>query len=120
MPVQDQTPMRCPICERELVDVRVRDIGSVTAHLLWQMHAGRCPEHGWFQAEVISRPPREIFPVSRPGGVARRISVGDLEFFQLPTIWDSMDARQQVDPFDPQYWKVDWARLKVNPGVTRG
>lgn len=117
---QQRTPMRCPICERELEDVRVRDIGSVTAHLLWQLHAGRCPDHGWFQAEIISKPPREIFPVNRPGGVARRVTVDGREFFQLPTVWDAMDARQQVDPFDPTYWKVDWERLKVNPGVVRG
>lgn len=113
MLVEHRTPMRCPICDRELVDVRVRNIGAVTAHLLWQMHAGRCPEHGWFQAEMISTPPREIFPVNRPGGIARRIMVDGREFFSLPTVWDSMDARQKVDPFEERYWRVDWKRLGV-------
>ncbi|HUY99004.1 MAG TPA: hypothetical protein VMU89_01545 [Thermomicrobiaceae bacterium] len=119
MRVQQQTPMRCPICERDLDDVRIRDIGSVTAHLLWQMHAGRCPEHGWFQAEVISKPPREIFPVNRPGGVARRVLVDGQLVFAFPTVWNAMDSRQKVDPLDPLYWKVDWELMRINPGTTR-
>ena len=63
-----RTPMRCPICDRGLERVLVRDIGGVTGDLDWQVHAGECPEHGWFQAEVISKPPREIFPVEKPFG----------------------------------------------------
>lgn len=105
--------MRCPICSGELVDVRIRDIGNVTAQLLWQMHAGRCPEHGWFQAEFISKPPREIFPVNRPGGIARRVTIDGVDIFAFPTVWDAMDSRQHVDPLDPRYWQVDWSQLHV-------
>lgn len=112
---QQHTPMRCPICDRELVDVRVRTIGAVTAQLPWQMHAGRCEAHGWFQAETISKPPREIFPVSRPGGVVRRVTIEGREIFSFPTVWDSMDPRQEVDPYDPRFWAIDWARLGVKP-----
>mgnify|MGYP000032393180 FL=1 len=110
-----QTPMRCPLCGRELVDVRIRHIGDVTARLPWQLHAGRCPEHGWFQAEVISKPPREIFPVNRPGGIARRVVIEGKEIYAFPTIWNSLDTRQEVDPLDPRYWVVDWDRLGVRP-----
>ncbi len=120
MAANKQTPMRCPICGGELVDVRVRDIGDVTADLLWQMHAGRCPEHDWFQAELISKPPREIFPVNRPGGTARTVIVDGVETYAFPTIWNSMDSRQKVDPLDPKYWEVDWGLLNVESGATRG
>src|SRR5215203_5851141 len=88
--VQASTPMRCPICDRELEDTLVRDIGGVTADLFWQVHAGRCPEHGWFQTEVISRPPREIF--------------------SFPTVWNSLPREKQrarVDPLDARYWQID-------------
>lgn len=105
--------MRCPICDGELVDVRVRIIGDLTARLPWQMHAGRCPEHGWFQAEMISKPPREIFAVNRPGGIARRVIIDRQAIYAFPTIWDAMDSRQTVDPLDPTYWKVDWDRLRL-------
>ena len=82
---------------------------SVTADLVWELHAGRCPEHGWFQAEVISRPPREIFAVNKPFGVARRLTVNGQEVFSFPTVWNSLPVDQQrrrVDPFDPAYWQV--------------
>lgn len=117
-----RTPMRCPICDRELVDVRIQNLGTVTANLPWQLHAGRCVEHGWFQAEVISRPPREIFPVNRPGGVVRRVTVDGRECYSFPTVWASMDPRQRVDPFDPRYWEIDWERLRSpsSLAVTRG
>jgi len=105
--------MRCPICGTALVDVKVRDIGDVTARLIWQLHAGRCPEHGWFQAELISKPPREIFPVTRPGGVARRVTIAGRSFFAFPTIWNRLDQRQRVNPFEPRYWQVDWERMGV-------
>jgi hypothetical protein len=104
-----ETPLRCPICGRELEETIVRDIGGVTADLFWQIHAGRCPEHGWFQAEVISRPPREIFPVNKPFGVARRVIVDGREFFSFPTVWDRLPPAQQrirVDPLDPRFWQV--------------
>jgi hypothetical protein len=107
--VQARTPMRCPICGRELEDVLVRDIGGVTADLIWQVHAGRCPEHGWFQAEVISRPPREIFPVSKPFGAARRVIVDGHEHYSFSTVWNSLPPDKQrlrVDPFDARFWQV--------------
>ena len=104
-----RTPMRCPICGDELADALVRDLGGVTADLVWQLHAGRCPEHGWFQTEVISRPPREIFAVNKPFGVARRLVIDGEEIFSFPTVWNDLPAetkRQRVDPFDPRYWQV--------------
>jgi hypothetical protein len=107
--VQTRTPLRCPICGRALEDTLVRDIGGVTADLVWQVHAGRCPEHGWFQTEVISRPPREIFPVSKPFGAVRRVVVNGTEIFSFPTVWGSLppeQQRQRVDPFDARYWQV--------------
>ncbi|MDQ3412676.1 MAG: hypothetical protein M3509_11235 [Chloroflexota bacterium] len=105
-----RTPLRCPICRSELVETIVRDLGGVTADLVWQLHAGRCPEHGWFQAEVISRPPREIFAVHKPFGVARRVIVEGHEVFAFPTVWNNLPPerqRQRVDPFDAQYWQVE-------------
>ena len=114
-----QTPMRCPFDGTELVDAQIRDIGDVTAQLLWQQHAGRCPEHGWFQAEVISKPPREIFPVTRPGGVVRPVSIAGQTFFSFPTVWNRMDTRQRVDPFDPRYWQIDWEKMGVPAPAVR-
>ncbi|MCS7050679.1 MAG: hypothetical protein NZL87_03600 [Thermomicrobium sp.] len=114
-----ETPLRCPLCRRDLQDVIVRNLGRVTARLPWQLHAGRCPEHGWFQAEVISRPPREIFPVNRPGGIARRILLEGKEIYSFPTIWARLDTRQEVDPFDARFWAVDWERLGVRPPAAR-
>lgn len=108
--VQVSTPMRCPICDRELEDTLVRDIGGVTSNLFWQVHAGRCPEHGWFQTEVISRPPREIFPVNKPFGTARRVVVDGREVFSFPTLWNSVPREMQrsgVDPLDARYWQID-------------
>jgi hypothetical protein len=107
--VRVRTPLRCPICDSELEGTLIRDLGGVTADLDWQLHAGRCPEHGWFQTEVISRPPREIFAVNKPFGVARRMVVDGQEFFSFPTVWNDVPAatqRQRVDPFDPRYWRV--------------
>ena len=120
MAIAKQTPMRCPLCGNELVDVRIQDIGGVTADLIWQLHAGRCPEHGWFQAEFINKPPREIFPVDRPGGTVRHVMVNGIDTFAFPTIWNAMDKRLKVDPLDPQYWAVDWNQLNVETGITRG
>ena len=104
-----RTPMACPVCGGALRGVLVRDLGGVTADLIWQLHAGECPEHGWFQTEVISRPPREIFAVNKPFGVARRLVVDGKEIFSFPTVWDGLPPearRQRVDPFDPRYWQV--------------
>jgi hypothetical protein len=111
--VQASTPMRCPVCDRELEQTLVRDIGGVTGTLFWQLHAGRCPEHGWFQTEVITRPPREIFPVNKPFGAARRMIVDGREVFSFPTVWDSLPwekQRAKVDPLDPRYWQIDRSR----------
>ena len=103
-----RTPMRCPICGEELIDVQIRDLGGVTADIVWQIHAGLCPQHGWFQAEVVSRPPREIFPVNKPFGVARRIVVDGQEVFSFPTVWNTLtpaQRRTRVDPFEPRFWQ---------------
>lgn len=107
--VHVRTPLRCPLCERELDETLIRDLGGVTADLIWELHAGRCPEHGWFQTEVISRPPREIFAVNKPFGVARRLVVDGEEVFSFATVWNDLPPaakRQRVDPFDPRYWRV--------------
>lgn len=104
-----RTPMRCPICEGDLRNVLVRDLGGLTGKLVWQLHAGECPGHGWFQSEVISRPPREIFAVDRPFGVARRVEVDGDEVYAFATVWDDLPReakRKKTDPFDPRYWKV--------------
>jgi hypothetical protein len=113
MPIRDRrhvrTPLRCPVCGGELKDTLVRDLGGVTADLVWEIHAGRCPEHGWFQAEVISRPPREIFAVNKPFGVARRMVVNGLEVYSFPTVWSTQSderQRQPANPFDPALWQV--------------
>ena len=116
-PTRDQkrvdTPLRCPICGGDLEETIIRDIGGVTADLFWQIHAGRCPVHGWFQAEVISRPPREIFPVNKPFGVARRVMVDGREYFSFQTVWDTLPPDQQrlrVDPLEPRFWQVVHSR----------
>lgn len=101
--------MRCPICDGPLADVRIRDIAGVTADLRWNVHAGHCPDHGWFQAEVISRPPREIFAVHRPFGAARRIEIDGSEVYGFSTVWNDVPdevKRSRVDPLDPTLWQV--------------
>jgi hypothetical protein len=103
-----RTPLRCPICDSQLEQVLIRDLGGITADLIWQLHAGKCPEHGWFQTEVISRPPREIFAVDRPFGVARRLEIDGVEYFSFPTVWNDQPdetKRRRVDPFDGRYWR---------------
>ena len=111
MALRTESPLRCPITGEELEDVRVIPLGPVTGELTWELHAGRSEKYGWFQAEVISKPPREIFPVTRPGGTARPIIIGGKQVFSFPTVWDSTNRRQPVDMYDPQYWQVDWSRL---------
>jgi hypothetical protein len=101
--------MRCPICDGPLEHVLIRDVGGVTGTLDWQIHAGECLQHGWFQAEVISRPPREIFAVEKPFGVARRLIVNGREVFSFPTAFSELpgpERRKPVDPLDPSLWKV--------------
>lgn len=103
------SPLRCPICDGALGAIYVRDLAGVTADLVWQLHAGECPEHGWFQCEVISKPPREIFPVDRPFGSARRMVIDGDEVYAFATVWNDLtptEKRQKVDPFDRQYWRV--------------
>lgn len=107
--VRVRTPMRCPICNGELDNVLVRDLGGVTASIVWQLHAGKCEDHGWFQTEVVSRPPREIFAVTRPFGAARRIVIDGQEHFAFSTVWNDIpaaDRRRPVDPLDERYWAV--------------
>jgi hypothetical protein len=107
--VRVDTPLTCPICGDALAETLIRDLGGVTYDLTWQLHAGRCPEHGWFQTEVISRPPREIFAVNKPFGVVRRMIVDGEEVFSFPTVWNDLpnaEPRRRVDPFDRRYWQV--------------
>lgn len=107
--VRTSTPMKCPICNSDLGKVIVRDLGGVTASIIWQLHAGECPEHGWFQTEVVSRPPREIFAVTKPFGAARRVVVDGEEFFAFSTVWNELDAaerRKPVDPLESRYWAI--------------
>ena len=111
MAVRQQSPLRCPITGERLKDVRVLPLGSVTGEIVWELHAGRSETYGWFQAEAISKPPREIFPVDRPGGSARRVLIGGTPVYSFPTVWDSTDRRNVVDMYDPEYWQVDWSRL---------
>jgi hypothetical protein len=109
------TPMVCPVCDGPLEWVEVRDLGGVTADLVWQLHAGHCPDHGWFQAEVVSRPPREIFAVDRPFGSVQRLIVDDLETYSFPTVWGVLanrratrpgPDRRRADPLDARYWRT--------------
>jgi hypothetical protein len=103
------TPMRCPVCDSALERVLIRDLGGVTADIIWQLHAGHCPDHGWFQCEVVSKPPREIFPVDRPFGVTRLMEVDGREVYAFATVWNDVspaERRARVDPFDRRYWKV--------------
>jgi hypothetical protein len=113
LPAKDRlnvsTPMRCPVCDSSLERVMIRDLGGITADIVWQLHAGHCPEHGWFQCEVVSKPPREIFPVERPFGPARRIVVNGQEIYAFATTWNDLspaEKRSRVDPLDRRYWKV--------------
>ncbi len=106
-----ETPLTCPICGSDLVITMIRSLGTVTAHTSWQMHVGQCEEHGWFQAEIVGKPPRDIFAVTRPFGESRRLLVNGREMYQFPTVWNDvdfdvrMDRSKPVDPLDAQYWK---------------
>lgn len=103
-----QTPLRCPICESALEQTMIKDLGAPNAYRQWQMHAGKCGEHGWFQAEVVGRPPREIFPVTQPFGRTRRLVIDGQEIFAFPTVWNDVPGDERLKPHDPldeQYWK---------------
>ncbi|MGI9252224.1 MAG: hypothetical protein ACR2J8_00625 [Thermomicrobiales bacterium] len=107
--LQAESPLRCPICGGELAETMIRDLGGVTSDLNWQLHAGRCAEHGWFQAEAISRPPREIFAVNKPFGSARKVTVEGREAYSFPTAFNALpdeERRKKVDAFDPALWKA--------------
>ena len=82
-------------------------LGGITASTIWQLHAGECPEHGWFQTEFVSRPPREIFAVTRPFGAARRVILNGREYYSFSTAWNDLAAeekRKPVNPLDARYW----------------
>ncbi len=106
-----ETPLTCPVCGGSLAQTMIRQLGTVTRNTVWEMHAGKCEEHGWFQAEVVGKPPRDIFAVSRPFGASRRLVVDDREVYQFPTVWNDagfdvrMNKEKPVDPLDAQYWK---------------
>ena len=106
--IRGRTPMRCPICGGELANVQIRDLGGLTAGIIWMLHAGKCPEHGWFQAEFSADPPREVFPVNRPFGTARRVVVDGREYFEFLTAWGKADIDERhfhdVDALDPEMW----------------
>lgn len=106
--LRTRTPMRCPLCHASLGKVIVRDIGSVSPRSVWQIHVGECAEHGWFQTEVVRRPPREIFPVTRPFGAARRVVVHGHEYYAFSTAWNEIsgeDRRKPTDPLEEKYWE---------------
>jgi hypothetical protein len=101
--------MRCPICGEELSRVIVKDLGGITASIIWQLHAGECAEHGWFQTEVVSRPPREIFAVTKPFGAARRVVIDGKEYFSFSTAWNELgdaERRKPVHPLEAKYWQT--------------
>lgn len=107
-----ETPLTCPICGSDLVDTLIRTLGTVTTNTTWELHSGRCEEHGWFQAEILDRPPRDIFAVTRPFGTSRRLIVNGREVYQFPTAWAEvdfvkrMDKHNHVDAMDARYWKA--------------
>lgn len=102
-----RTPMRCPVCHSVLRKVVIRDIGALSPRSVWQIHAGECPEHGWFQTEIVERPPREIFPVTKPFGAARRMVIDGREYYSFTTVWSSIpgdEKRRKTDPLAEEYW----------------
>ncbi len=101
--------MRCPICHSTLGKVIIRDIGSAAPGATWQVHAGECEDHGWFQTEVIRRPPREIFAVTKPFGAARRMVIDGQEYYSFSTAWDELsgeERRKSIDPLEERYWQT--------------
>lgn len=107
-----ETPLTCPICGGALSNTSIRNLGEITANTVWEMHIGECDEHGWFQAEVVGRPPRDIFAVTKPFGASRRLIVDGREVYQFPTVFNDVDfdvrmnKEQPIDPLDARYWKV--------------
>lgn len=106
-----ETPLTCPVCGGGLVQTAIRTLGTVTYNTTWEMHSGLCEEHGWFQAEIVGKPPRDIFAVTKPFGASRRLIVNGREVYQFPTVWNDADfnvhvnKEKPVDPLDAQYWK---------------
>lgn len=109
--VRARTPMRCPVCGGGFERVQTRMMGGLTADIDWTIHAGRCAEHGWFQAEFTADPPREIFPVDRPFGIARRVVIDGREYFEFTTAWGRAQIENrhfhEVDALDPEWWAVE-------------
>lgn len=109
--IRGRTPMRCPICGGELENVHIRELGGLTAGIMWMLHAGECPRHGWFQAEFSADPPREVFPVTKPFGTARRVVVNGHEYFEFYTAWGRAKIEdrhfQATDPLDPAMWSTE-------------
>lgn len=110
-----ETPLRCPVCGGELVDTRISPMGDISTHISWQMHSGKCEDHGWFQAETVGKPPRDIFAVTRPFGTSRRLVINGREYYQFPTVWtdvefdvrmNRMSKADRIDPMDAQYWQA--------------
>jgi hypothetical protein len=107
--LRTRTPMRCPICHGMLGKVIIRDIGSLSPGAIWQIHAGECDEHGWFQTEIVKRPPREIFAVTRPFGAARRVVIGGNEYYAFSTVWSELpgdEKRKKIDPLEEKFWEA--------------
>lgn len=113
-----ETPLTCPVCGGELRNTMIRSLGTITFNTVWQMHTGKCEEHGWFQAEVVGRPPRDIFAVTKPFGASRRLIVGGREVYQFATVFNDVDfdvrmnKEQPIDPLDAQYWKARSVELQ--------
>lgn len=108
--VRTRTPMRCPLCKQQLDRVQIRELGTVAPHLTWEVHAGLCPDHGWFQAEIVGKPPREIFAVTKPFGMAKRVIYEGKEYYGFETAWNALTPEEQRKPVDPltvEYWEVD-------------
>lgn len=107
--LRTRTPMRCPVCGNGLNKVLVRDLGSPSPSITWQVHAGQCEEHGWFQTEIVSRPPREIFAVTKPFGAARRLVIKGKEYYSFSTAWNDLpgeERRKPTDPLEEKYWQT--------------
>jgi hypothetical protein len=107
--LRTRTPMRCPICHGTLGKVIIRDIGSLSPGAIWQIHAGECEDHGWFQTEIVKRPPREIFAVTRPFGAARRVVIDGNEYYAFSTVWSELpgdEKRKKIDPLEEKFWEA--------------
>jgi hypothetical protein len=80
--------MACAVFDLKWRNLRARELGGITADLTWLLYAGKCEYHGWFQAEVVSHPLGEVYPVDRPFGVDSRMLINGEEAFAFPTTWN--------------------------------